>query len=199
MWLTATALLDGSGKPIAVATTERDITERKRAEHALRESEERYRSLVETAGSAIICLSPDHKIMEWNREAERISGYSRAEVLGKDYFEFFLPEENWKGVAADIKKVLAGENTRGYENSFRARDGKERILLWNVSSMSGVVGKPVGVIAVGQDITERKQVDEQKRKLEEQLSQSQKMEALGRLAGGIVHDVNNLLTGVNQN
>jgi two-component system, cell cycle sensor histidine kinase and response regulator CckA len=196
VWLTATALLDGSGKPMAVATTERDITERKRAEQALRESEERYRSLVETAGSAIICLSPDHKIIEWNREAERISGCSRTEVLGKDYFELFLPEENWKGVAADIKKVLEGENTRGYENSFRARDGKERILLWNVSSLPGIAGKPVGVIAVGQDITERKQIDEQRRKLEEQLSQSQKMEALGRLAGGIVHDVNNLLTGV---
>ena len=51
--------------------------------------------------------------MEWNREAERISGYSRAEVLGKDYFELFLPEENWKGVAADIKEVLDGENYAG--------------------------------------------------------------------------------------
>jgi PAS domain S-box-containing protein len=196
VWLTATALRDGSGRPIAVATTERDITESKRAEWALRDSELRYRSLVETAGSAIICLSPDHKIVEWNREAERISGYSRAEVLGKDYFELFLPEENRKGVAADIKEVLEGENTRGYENPFRARDGKERILLWNVSSLPGVAGNPTGVIAVGQDITERKQIDEQRRKLEEQLSQSQKMEALGRLAGGIVHDVNNLLTGV---
>ena len=109
VWLTVTALLDSSGQPIAVATTERDITERKRAERALRESEERYRSLVETAGSAIICFSADHKIMEWNREAERISGYSREEALGKDYFELFLPEELWNGVAADINEVVDGK------------------------------------------------------------------------------------------
>ena len=72
VWLTVTALLDSSGQPIAVATTERDITERKRAERALRESEERYGSLVETAGSAIICFSADHKIMEWNRKVTDI-------------------------------------------------------------------------------------------------------------------------------
>ncbi len=149
-----------------------DITEHRRAEeekdrilHELRESEERFRSLVETAPSVIICLSPDHRILEFNPEAERFFGWKRGEVLGKDYFELFIPEDGWDAVAADIEKVLHGEPTRNFENLVRARDGSERTVMWNVNPLHSEDGL-MGIIAIGQDITERRQMEEALRESE---------------------------------
>lgn len=138
----------------------RDITERKRAEEALRESEERFRSLLQTAPSVVLYLSPDNRILEFNAEAERIYGCKRAEVLGKNYIEMFLPEDERAGVAEDIKKVLAGEETRGYENPVKSAEGNEYILAWNVNRVLDKHGCPIGIIAVGQDITEHKQMEQ---------------------------------------
>lgn len=143
-----------------------DITERKRAEKALRDSEERYRSLVNTAGSVILVLSPDHKIIEWNHEAEVVYGWLRHEVMGQDYFQMFLSPSIWNDVAADIEKVLEGQHTKGFENPIRTRDGSERILLWNVNRLLDSHRQPIGVIAVGQDITERKRAEEARREAE---------------------------------
>ena len=81
------------------------ITERKRAEEALRESNVRFRTLVHTAPSVILCLLPDGQILEFNPEAERLYGQKREDVLGKNYLELFLPEEIRELVADDIKNV----------------------------------------------------------------------------------------------
>ena len=162
--------------------------ERKQAEETLRESEERFRSLVQTAGTVILFLDPSHRILEWNREAERVFGWRREEVLGKNYFELFLPPETTDGVASDLEKVMAGEPTRGYVNPVVARDGTEYMLQWNIARLLDA-GKPVGVIACGLDITEHQ-------RLEEQLRQAQKMEAVGQLASGLAHNFNNMLMAI---
>ncbi len=141
---------------VCVAT---DVSEYKRMEKELRESEERFRSLIRTAPSVILYLSPDYRILEFNREAERVYGCSREEVLGKDYFELFLSENVKGAVAADLKKVLSGEPTRGFENVVRVHDGSEHVLAWHVSRMLDSHGQPSGIIAVGHDVTERKQAE----------------------------------------
>jgi PAS domain S-box-containing protein len=138
----------------------RYAAERKRPEVALRESEARYRSLVNTAGNVILVLSPDHTIMEWNREAEEIYGWPRQDVVGQDYFKLFLPESIWEAVATDIKEVMAGKETKCFENPIRTRDGSERILSWNVNRLLDTSRRPIGIIAIGQDITERKRAEE---------------------------------------
>lgn len=134
----------------------RDLTEQERNEQALRASEARLRMLVRTAPGVILCLSPDYRILEFNAEAERVYGCKREEVLGKNYIEMFLPEEVRAGVAEDIGKVLAGEPTRAYENLVKCADGTERLFEWNVDRVLDEQGQPAGIIAVGQDITERK-------------------------------------------
>lgn len=145
---------DGSIKRV-VATVE-DITTRKKVEEALKESAYRFRSLVKTAESVIILLSPDKKILEFNRMAEELFGRSRHEVLGRDYFELCIPERLWGEFSRQFATVLAGTPLRLLENYVLVRDEKERLVQWSLSRLLDAKGDALGVLAVGQDITERK-------------------------------------------
>jgi len=136
------------------------IDKYKKAQDSLKKSEEYLRSLLQTSASVIICLSSDHRILEFNYEAEHLYGMRREAVLGKDYFELFLPKSVWDQVASDIRKVLGGEPTRGYENPVKATDGSERILHWSVSRIHLGEGQS-GIMAVGQDITELRKAKEE--------------------------------------
>lgn len=141
------------------------VAERGRAEDALRQTEERFRSVVETAADVILCLSPDHRVLAVNREFERVYGIPRGEVLGRDYLELFVPEGVRGAVAADIAKVMRGEPTYGFENPVVARDGTEAVLLWNVNRLADAAGEPVGVVACGQDITSRRRAEQERAEL----------------------------------
>ncbi len=158
-------------------------------------SEERFRTLIESAASVIIGLSPDHEIIEFNPEAENLYGVKHEDVLGKDYFKLFLPEEAWEPVAADIKKVLAGEPTRGFENAVTVMSGGERIVSWNISRILDSSSVPIGVISVGQDITEQKKVHRALRQSEEKFSKafrsSPTIISITTLKEGTFIDVNN--------
>ena len=112
-------------------------------------------------------MDREYRILEFNPEAERLYGRKRADVLGKDYLELFLPDNAREAVAADIEKVLAGVPTREFENTVMTKDKQERILRWNVGRILDFEDKPAGVVVFGQDITERKQVEEALRESEE--------------------------------
>jgi len=143
-----------------VADLERAEAERARSEQALRESEQRFRSLVETAPSVILCLTPVGNISEFNPEAERIYGRTREQVLGQSYLDLFVPEEFREGIAADIQKVLRGEPTRGFENPVQKADGAECVISWNVDRLLDERGSPTGIVAIGQDVTDRKKTEQ---------------------------------------
>jgi PAS domain S-box-containing protein len=162
-------IYDDEGRAVRFVGVDFDITERKRAEEALRHSEERYRTLVETGTSVILGLTPDHRVFEWNHAAEQIFGWSQAEALGKDYLTTFLTDEVRDSVAADIRQVLAGHATEAYENDVVHRDGSRRTLIWNVCRLLDGQGAAVGILAVGQDISARKQAEESLRRLTEEL------------------------------
>ncbi|MEO2048603.1 MAG: PAS domain S-box protein [Pirellulales bacterium] len=127
---------------------------------ALRDSEHRYRSLVQTAGNVIVYLSPEHRILEFNDEAERVHAAQREEVLGEDYYEQFVPEVSLK-LFTEAEHSLPGDPTKGsFESSVRAADDRQPLLLWNLTRLLDDEGKPLGIIAVGQDITEHKRAEE---------------------------------------
>ncbi|MEP0799458.1 PAS domain S-box protein [Funiculus sociatus] len=129
-----------------------ELDEYQRASDALRESEPRFRSLIQTAGSVIICLSLSYEIVEWNLQAECIYGWKREEVIGKNYVELFLPETVRATVIANINKVLAGEPPKDFENVILSRDGRKRILNCNITRLMNTEGVPSGVIVIGQEI-----------------------------------------------
>ena len=193
--VSATRCVDASGRNRICAFV-RDVAARDLAERALLASENRYRSLIDTTGTVLIGLNGDGTIFEWNREAERLYGFARAEVLGRDYYAMFLPPEVRAAVRDDVAKVLRGEPTRSFENSVLSRDGSRYQLVWNVARLMGVDGNPRGIIASGQDITELRRLDAERRLLETKFQHAQKLESLGVLAGGIAHDFNNLLVGI---
>ncbi len=165
----------------------RDITKRKQQEIALSESERQYRSLVETVPEAIINVDGSGKIILWNRGAESIYGYSREEAIGR-HILFVTPERDREKHRAHLDQAVA----RGIEYACTApaggvglrKDGTE----FPVEQSMTMYRTPAGVFfsTVVRDITERKE-------MEEQLRQAQKMEAVGTLAGGIAHDFNNIL------
>ncbi|MBP7745424.1 MAG: PAS domain S-box protein [Phycisphaerae bacterium] len=149
---------------------QQEVAARRRAEDLLRASEDRFRTLVQSATTVVLYLAPDGRILEFNPEAERIYGRTRAEVLGQNYFDRLLPPDVRADVLADLPRLLAGEPLRSYEKSLRAADGREHTLLWNVDCLFDDDGKPSGILAIAQDITERKRAEDQLRGRLQQLT-----------------------------
>lgn len=143
--------------------------QRQQAQERLRESEERFRTLFQTAGSVISVVNPEGRILEFNLEAERVTGWRRQEVLGQGYLKLLVPAAYGEAVKADFQKVLGGQETRGFEMPLKMRDNEERPFLWNVNRLLGKDGQILGVMAVGQEIAERKRAEEDLRESEQKL------------------------------
>lgn len=163
------------------------INERKRSEKALRTSEERYRDLVENAIDIIYVHDLQGNYTSVNQAAERITGYTRDEILGMNMSRSMAPEYLEKAREM-IASKLAGKAVTAYEVEVLAKDGR-RIALEVNTRLVYDNGVPVAIQGIARDTTER-------RLLEEKYRQSQKLEAVGLLAGGISHDFNNLLTAI---
>lgn len=90
---------------------------------------------MQTAGSVIVLLTPDYRIMEWNQEAERVYGHPRNEVLEKDFVALFVPGDERDRVMANFQAVLAGDQVRDFETRIRRQDGTEGAVLWNINCL----------------------------------------------------------------
>ena len=139
------------------------------AHREAREREKRYRSVVETAGSIIVVLAPQGSVTEFNREAERVLGWSQAAAVGRDFLPSFVTQASRATVAADIRMALAGEPTRAFEARLLARDGSERVMACGTTRLVDDAGRAVGVLLCAQDISERKRVEEALRESEARL------------------------------
>jgi PAS domain S-box-containing protein len=117
-------------------------------------------AIIETAGSVILGLRPDRRIFAWNRAAEELYQTPREKAIGLDYVETFIAPEHQAMVKADILEVLAGKRTLNFEDDSVLPDGSRRTLLWNVTRVLDTDGLPLGIMAIGQDISERKEAEE---------------------------------------
>ncbi|MER3446773.1 MAG: hypothetical protein C4291_07990 [Candidatus Dadabacteria bacterium] len=181
---------DKDGRQIAIVSVVEDISLRKRLEQALRESEERYRTLVETAKSAIISIDKEGMIILFNPAAEELFGYSIEEVRGKE-LTILMPERYRDLYRVGLKSCVetGSSDILGKTVEFLGlrKSGEEFPIQVSVSACK--IGGHTVFTAIIFDITERKN-------LQEQLIQSEKMAAVGQLISGIVHEVNNPLTVV---
>lgn len=138
---------------------------------ALEREQALFRSLVETAGSAIVGLDASGRVFEWNREAESLYGITRADALGKSYVEEFVSPRHRARLRAGLAEVLGGQQIRSHVGPVVNMDGDRHVVLWNITPLRAGAGEPVhGLIAAGVDITEREASDERFRLLFERSS-----------------------------
>jgi two-component system, cell cycle sensor histidine kinase and response regulator CckA len=173
--------------PMRLIAKVAQVIERRHAEKRLLESEERCRDLIENAQDLIYSHDLQGNIISINKAGEQMTGYSREEALKMNLTQAIAPEYLQKARQM-IARKLAGERVTSYELEILAKDGR-RVAVEVNTRLVYRDGAAVGVQGIARDITERKH-------LEEQLRQAQKMEAVGQLAGGIAHDFNNLLTAI---
>jgi PAS domain S-box-containing protein len=165
-----------------------NITAERRAERALRRSEEKYRTLIEAARDAVFYISPDAKFTALNAAFEEITGWPREQWLGRRFTDLLHPDDV-SLVVPHFERALQGERPPLLEFRVRFKSGAYGVVEC-IGTPQARQGRIVGLLGIGRDITQR-------RHLEEQFRQAQKMEAVGRLAGGVAHDFNNMLTIIN--
>lgn len=179
-------LFNDLGEAYAVCGISTDITVHKKLSDEIRSSAQHLRLYREQAPMATIEWNTDFQVLDWNAAAEKMFGYTVDEVKGRDFVDVMLP----KGAVVDVKQIwkdlMAQTGGEISINENLTKDGRIIICEWRNTALKDETGKVIGAASIVQDITERRQQ-------EEQLRRSQKMDALGKLTGGIAHDYNNML------
>ncbi len=195
--LNASFLKDRNNETIGMVESFWDITSRKEAEEALHESEERFRSLVETTSDWVWEVDGAGLFTYCSPVCEDFYGYLPEELLGQSLFDTLVAPDSLEEFKRQFQQCL--ENYSGFEGIERQAEKKDGTIIFVESSATPVTGgkdKIVGFHGIDRDISERKKMAEEKFLLEERYHQAQKLEALGTLAGGIAHDFNNILTPI---
>jgi len=193
--------LDGAA---FVLSAIRDISDRKKIEAELRVAHKelaektaaeigdyraRLAAIVDSSEDAIIGKDLDGTIISWNKGAELIYGYTAAEVIGKP-ITILIPKDRPDEIPRILERIRSGDSVEHYETVRVTKEGRHLDISVSVSPLRDISGQIVGASAIGRDITSQKRT-------EHQLRQAQKMEAIGRLAGGVAHDFNNILGIIN--
>ncbi|HEX8711255.1 MAG TPA: PAS domain-containing protein, partial [Terracidiphilus sp.] len=177
---------DPGGQVIGLLGICRDITNQRRAEEEIRQSQQKLRIHLDHTPLAVVEWDLQFRVTEWNPSAERIFGYSRQEAIGQ-YGTFIVPQPARQQVDRTWRELIEQQGGSRNTNDNVTKNGRTISCEWYNTPLVDDSGRALGVASLVQDVTERVA-------LEEKLRQSQKMEAVGRLAGGVAHDFNNLLT-----
>jgi PAS domain S-box-containing protein len=188
---------NSAGGLIGFAKITRDLTERKKAEAELRESQEQFRRLVQgVTDYAIYMLSPEGYVSSWNSGAQRIKGYAPEDIIGQHFSRFYTEEDRQAGLPLQTLETAAREGRFEREGWRVRKDGTKFFANVVVDAIRNPDGSLLGFAKITRDITERTKAARALEEAREVLLQAQKMEAIGLLTGGIAHDFNNLLMAI---
>jgi PAS domain S-box-containing protein len=184
--------LKNKNKVVEILGTIRDVTrEQERTDRFSRLSQFRE-SIIENANVWVDVLDGESNVLVWNRAAEEMSGYSQDEVLGHGkIWEWLYPDESYRAeIVEKARAIIRGDmKVQELETVIRTKSGQTRIISWNSRNLINADGEPIGSIALGRDITERK-------KLEEKLAQQDRIAKLGTIAAVVSHELNTPLTNI---
>lgn len=186
-------IMNERGEISRVVHIQRDITERKQVEEALKLSEEKYALSFKNIFDTIYTIDSNFIVTNVSPNVEKMLGYKVEELINRPVQDLnIITPESLQKAASEIMRVLSGETIPASIYEFIAKDGTRKFGEVSGSPMYRD-GKIIGVISVARDITERKRMEEDRIILEERLNRAEKMEVLGKLAGGVAHDLNNVL------
>jgi len=188
------SIINREGKPSAIQSIAKDVTERKKAQQALQESEERYRDLYENAPIAYFSARiPDTSIIRCNKAALKLTGYDRDKALNMIVFDFYSDIAEDRAKAYDLyNRLLTGESIRDEEVRMKHKNGHHLWVSYSVEPVKDESGTVIESRSMAVDISVRKH-------LQLQLNESKKMEAIATLAGGVAHQFNNALSVIKGN
>ncbi|SYZ73075.1 putative Histidine kinase [Candidatus Zixiibacteriota bacterium] len=180
-----------NGKVIGIVGVARDVTDRILMQERLRKSEEKYRNLVDNISDGLIVCDFEEKIIYTNPAACKILGYGPEEFIGLNFVNLVVPSDRSQLLAENQKRKLGLEST--YVISVQHKSGETRTLFMSGRPYAEERGGLIGTVGVFTDITEMRRADEERLRLKEELARAQRMESMGVLAGGVAHDLNNIL------
>ena len=189
--MTTSPLRSSNNEIIGAVENFRDLTKHKGLWGKLREERNKAQQYLNIAGVVIVAINEKGTVSLINKKGCDVLGYKEDEIIGKNWFDLCVPERFREERNETFQKVMAGieEEVEDYENIILTKSGEKRIIAWHNTSLTDEKGRIIGTLSSGEDITQRKQT-------EEELIRSEKLASLGKLAASVVHEVNNPLAGI---
>ncbi len=189
--ITTSPLRSSNNEIIGAVENFRDLTKHKGLWAKLREERNKAQQYLNIAGVIIIAINDKGIVTLINKKGCDVLGYKEEEIVGKNWFDLCVPERMRKERKETFKNVMAGEDeeVEDYENLILTKSGEERMIAWHNTTLTDEKGRIIGTLSSGEDITLRKQT-------EEELIRSEKLVSLGQLAASVAHEVNNPLAGI---
>jgi PAS domain S-box-containing protein len=191
---TITPIRSTDRKLLGFTNVMRDITNRRTDQEAQHRTEEQFRLLVQSVTDyAIFMLSPDGIVTNWNAGAERIKGYTAEEIVGSHFSRFYTDDEKAQGLPQRALELAAKDGRYEREGWRLRKDGSRFLANVVIDPIRDIDGTLIGYAKVTRDVTERREAEQALSRTKDELFQSQKLDAIGKLTGGVAHDFNNLL------